>query len=551
MEIAAVPRSTLLAKTGSQSRPEVRRQGRPCAACPLRLELFERRQQDGYWKERHQRSKQLQEKLQKENAALRARIQELERELFGRRSERRSCSAKTQAGKKSRGKGSRRRGQQCGHPGPKRRDTSNLPVREEFYKLAPEASRCPCCGLAYASDSSLGTEDSEVTEIDVRAHKRRIRRVRYRPTCQCPIPKILTAPGPEKLIPKGRYGISLWVTILLDKYAFLRPTHRLLADLRSHGLDLSVGTVTGGLKRLTPLFEPIRQELIRYNLTQRQWHADETGWPVFLLCTEKVGSNWKLWVFQSHSAVVFVLDPTRQARVPESYFGDLESGVLIVDRYVAYKAMKQVKQGHLKLAFCWVHVRRDYLKVAQNWEGHEAWGLSWVDAIGQLFYLNRKRLEATPEEFSKWDAKLRQAVKQMAKRRDEELSQETLHPVRRKPLESLVRHWEGLTLFLDHPEIDMDNNRAERRLRNCVCARKQFLGSRALWAGQLAATLFSLFATLELWAINPRLWLTAYFQACAEAGGQAPEEAQRWLPWNLPINDREALAEGSPIDDTS
>ena len=34
-------------------------------------------------------------------------------------------------------------------------------------------------------------------------------------------------------------GISVWVTILLDKYLLQRPTYRLLQNLRGHGLDLA------------------------------------------------------------------------------------------------------------------------------------------------------------------------------------------------------------------------------------------------------------------------------------------------------------------------
>ncbi|MCP4204529.1 MAG: IS66 family transposase, partial [bacterium] len=106
-------------------------------------------------------------------------------------------------------------------------------------------------------------------EIEVRGYKRKIRRRRYRPACQCEhLPGIITAPGPAKLIPKGRLGVSLWVEILLDKYAFIRPTQRLLSDLRSHDIDLSLGTVTGGLKQLAPVFKPIREEIIRMNLDQ-------------------------------------------------------------------------------------------------------------------------------------------------------------------------------------------------------------------------------------------------------------------------------------------
>ena len=133
----------------------------------------------------------------------------------------------------------------------------------------------------------------------------------------------------------------------------------------------------------------------------------------------------------------------------------------------------------------------------------------------------------------------------MKLQRDEELGDEQLHPVRRKALKSLRSHWAGLTLFVEHPEIPMDNNTAERTQRDAVCARKMFFGSYSEWSGHLAAIMFSLFATLELWAINPRLWLSAYLQACAEAGGQAPPDATRWLPWNLSSPQREAMAAGA------
>jgi hypothetical protein len=39
--------------------------------------------------------------------------------------------------------------------------------------------------------------------------------------------------------------------------------------------------------------------------------------------------------------------------------------VLLVDRYSAYKAMIWVKDGVLVLAFCWAHVRRDFIRVGK------------------------------------------------------------------------------------------------------------------------------------------------------------------------------------------
>ena len=59
---------------------------------------------------------------------------------------------------------------------------------------------------------------------------------------------------------------------------FPGPTCRLLAEWETRGLDLSPGTITDGLQRLAPLFEPVYQKLIEHNQKQTFWHADETGW---------------------------------------------------------------------------------------------------------------------------------------------------------------------------------------------------------------------------------------------------------------------------------
>jgi hypothetical protein len=49
---------------------------------------------------------------------------------------------------------------------------------------------------------------------------------------------------------------------------------------------------------------------------------------------------------------------------------------------------------------------------------------------------------------------------------------------------------------------------------------------------------------LCLWDINPRLWLQAYLQACAEAGGQAPAELDRFLPWKMSEGQRQEWSLG-------
>ena len=102
-----------------------------------------------------------------------------------------------------------------------------------------------------------------------------------------------------------------------------------------------------------------------------------------------------------------------------------------------------------------------------------------------------------------------------------------------KVLQSVLEHWPGLTLFVEYPEIPMDNNPAESTLRNAVTGRKNYYGSGSLWSAQLAATLFSILQTLLLWGINPRHWLMRYLNACAENGGKAPRTIDPFLPWSM------------------
>ena len=65
--------------------------------------------------------------------------------------------------------------------------------------------------------------------------------------------------------------------------------------------------------------------------------------------------------------------------------------------------------------------------------------------------------------------------------------------------------------------------------------------------------LFSLFQTLALSNINPRVWLTEYLQACARAGGQAPKDVGPFLPWQMPEPQRQAwsLAPAKDKEDSS
>ena len=502
----------------------------------LRQEVGELRCDVGYWKSLHARAVERNTKLQAELDQAKAEIRQLKAERFGKQSEKHSATDRSNDldDPQDLAKPKKKRGQQPGRPAPQRRDYSHLPVREELIDLPEDAKVCDCCGKPL---TDLGhRNDSEQIEIETRVYRRVVHRKRYRRTCDCAgRQRTVTAPLPPKLLPKSIYGTSLWTHLLLEKFHLQRPTHRTIEQLRLLGVSLASGTITDGLKRIEPLFTPVYEAIRAHHVQSAYFQADETRWQVFVEKAGKIGHRWWLWLFAGEDSVVFVLDPSRSHDVPQSHFSDDVQGVMMVDRYSSYKAMRQVKEGKLLLAFCWAHVRRDFVQVGKGYPELKTWALQWLDRIRELYRLNRERLRqasGTPE-FAAADALLRQHVAAMAAQRDTELAEDKLREPCRKVLTSLNGHWSGLTLFVDDPRIPMDNNYSERLIRNPAVGRKNYYGSGAEWAGRLAMMMFSILATLALWKINPRRWLRWYFDACAAAGGKAPDNPDSFLPWNL------------------
>ena len=517
--------------------------------------------QANFWKTQHERSIAREEILKERLKQKEAIIRDLNQRLYGQKSEKSKSKGASESSPNAKDPPSKRtRGQQKGSATHGRTKRPKLPVIPEVVPLSETA--CDLCGLEYSILSSY--EESEVIEIQVAAHVRKIKRQKCVKNCNCtPGSKVITAPAVPKLIPKSPFGNSVWVKLLLQKFLHAQPVNRTLNDLKSLGLTIAPGTVAGGLQKITPLFEPIYKAFHQQQMTENRFHNDETRWEVYQQVEGKAGHRWYLWLTRSNSVVYYCMDPTRSADVPLAHFGDLTSKNVIVvcDRYSAYKKLARLNLAII-LAFCWVHVKRDFLNFARSHDDFKEWGLDWVDAISKLFHLNNERvalwdpkLSLTQQSilFQESHKTLGSALEDM-KTRCETLLQEddqakkkrkpgVLTSVQRKLLVSLKEHWKGLTVFYEHVEVKMDNNPAEQSIRNPVLGRKGYYGSGSLWSAELAAMMFSVFQTMLLWKLNPRTWLHLYFEACAQNKGKSPEDLREFLPWTMNKDRLQQLSE--------
>jgi transposase len=306
------------------------------------------------------------------------------------------------------------------------------------------------------------------------------------------------------------------------------------------------------------MFEPLTQAMLDQQMTERLFHNGETRWMVFETICGKIGYRWYLWITQSASVVYYRITPGRGSDVPIEHFSGIPEDILkvivVCDRYSAYKKLAG-KCSFILLAFCWAHVRRDFLDAARSWPEYEQWMQSWVDDIGQLYKLNAARLEhwdesrplaAQSQAFAKQQLMLTQKLSQVVARRDEHLKDQQLAYPKKKVLESLKNHWHGLTLFVAHPQVPMDNNTAERGIRTPVAGRKNFYGSGSTWSAILAAMMFTILKTILLWGINPRRRLDSFLSACAENGGAPPSDLSSFLPWQMDEQRKQTLSRPPP-----
>ena len=67
--------------------------------------------------------------------------------------------------------------------------------------------------------------------------------------------------------------------------------------------------------------------------------------------------------------------------------------------------------------------------------------------------------------------------------------------------------WNGLKLFLDDANVEIDNNGTERALRGIVVGRKNHYGSRSRRGTEVAALFYSLIESAKLAGVGPHTYL--------------------------------------------
>ena len=440
----------------------------------------------------------------------------------------------------------RRRGAQPGHTGHGRRVLPDLPHVTHICTLPEEQRLCPVCGKPYSPVPGWYAR-SVLLDWTVQVFYHLYLRQRYRRDCGCAGPrKVITSPRPAQVIAKGLLSARAIARLCVDKFWLGLPLQRTLRALALEvpTLPLSQGGVTRTFQALRPLLRPLYLAICQRVREQVLVSADETTATVLAGGAEdeppdeapraaaRRRAPWWTWAFRGGDAIAFLVARHRDTRAACQFFGwDPENPppqpllILLTDCYAVYQRLARL--GWIVGAYCWAHVRRKFLEAARS-EPTAAvarWAEDWRRQIATLYDLDRARRRVQPGSpaWQAADQALRAhsaAMQAGAEREVQEHERQTrpLHPRQLRALRTLLRHWAGLTLFLDHPEVPLDNNAMERILRGTVIGRKNYLFFGSPWAAELAQMLWSILATAALAGFNP---LTYH---CNQASGAVPPQ---------------------------
>jgi len=466
-----------------------------------------------------QENAQLQEQL-RENAELIAKLSEqledLNRRLFGKRSERIPTvseeirrridpdeltvdGAPMPAEPEERKKEKRRKARRASEPERKRtrKLRKNVPVIERETLVTPD--QLP---EGYTLDDFRVLGDGKAVERyeHVREHVV-IERFILQTLASKDGEHYITAPAPPGVVDGGRYGPGFHAHVTVSRCDDTMPFYGSARAFARDGYPIARSTLCTLFHRTAEHLKPIYEEMRRVVRRSRYVNADETTQRV--LAPDQCFKGW-MWTMLSRQAIVYHYSDHRDSNTAAELLGDTH-GNLASDGYGAYSCLTEKKASRTRSG-CWGHARRKFFEaIPQGVETHENREL--IDMIADLYCVEyeaeREGILRTPAHLELRQRKSKSITRKIWRWVDARHGKHSPSSKMGRALNYATKQRERLEQFLFDPKLELDNNSAERALRIVALGRKRSLFSGSSEHAQNLAMLLTIVATCRLHAVNP------------------------------------------------
>jgi len=351
---------------------------------------------------------------------------------------------------------------------------------------------------------------------------------------------IFIAPTPKAIVPKGKFTDSFLHFVVFQKFFMSIPLYRQIQDYSATGVEISKSVLADLIKQFSGFYRAI-VEAVRIEILSGGFiGCDETH----IKCQGlKKGpmKNGYFWVFRNEKGCYFQYGATKSHEELLLFFGlegeSLSSvseklqweGYFLSDGAGVFDCF--FEKTKVTEARCWSHARRKFFDVKAN-----ASKANWfLERIGQLYQIEKE----VKAERDKWNwseeefyANRFQVRQDKSKAIVEEIEVEMLqlknsghftphHPMT-GALNYLYNQYPKLKVFLGNGQLPIDNNYTEQSIKSSVIGRKNFLFVGSEDGGRWGASCYTLTESCRILGIDPR----EYFKRATEGlhQGEAPEK---------------------------
>ena len=430
--------------------------------------------------------------------------------------------------------------------GKKEEDLSGFEVTETIeYKLAGEDRYCPDCGKKY----KVVTKETVKRLKFVPAKFEVVEEVTYVYSC----PECGSMKRPEKIPPLVSGGSiatpSLVAGIMNAKYVNGMPLARQEREFARYNLNLSTKTMANWIigcadRYLKPLYDRMKEEFLK----SRYIHCDETRIQVIGEPDQKGSTqNW-MWVYLTDEysgaprMALFDYERTRAGYHPVKFLDGRFHGYLTCDGYQAYHGL----DDSITVTGCFTHARRRFdaaltalKKDFTREQLKETVAYNAMTRIGVLYKIEELIRNKTPEErYEERQKQSRPVVDALFEwlhsmedsvDRSSLIGDAILYTLNQEPY---------LRRYLDDGHLSIDNNSAERAIKNFAVGRRNWLFAKSIRGADASAVVYSVTETALLNGLKPYVYLTYVLDQIRQMGPfPKPEELDRLLPWSDDLPD--------------
>jgi transposase len=316
---------------------------------------------------------------------------------------------------------------------------------------------------------------------------------------------------PPEGVQWGKVTISEWrlidsglAALLLILHFRMRLSVRYCREfmIELFGVSLSDGAISQSLhesaRALAPVATQVQQQVRQSDLA----YSDET--PHY-----QAGEFLWLWVVANAHAVFFAIG----RRTKELFLGIIGhefAGWLMSDGYLAYRY-------HEFRLRCWAHLIRKARALAETYTPYvQGYGKALLEIFDPLIEAIHLAREGPPADLRPL---LVEELEQLRR-----LCEKMAHSANQKAAKlgfEILNDWEAIFRVLEHPQMPLTNNFAERLLRHWVILRRITQGTRSPVGSLALTTVASVVETCRLRNASPLRYLKSLIEA-ARKGTEAP-----------------------------